>query len=488
MRNIAIARDAVAHNMQLGASTDIPIARIQQMLKMWSTKTHGLVMPLEVLNRGWDAALWDYLHDGFKLFGYEHLVSKLDPESKTYEQEKNEIGTLMNDVFGGQNLDNLMVNPRTIKWLMRGFLSPDWQISTIRQALSVTGFGAAHKETIALRRKVGRHFWYRAAAYFWVGMNLLNMSFRKKDEEEYPQYYKGKLIGEMHWWDYTMYGNARGSKTKLFIGRNKDKTESYLRWGKQFKELPELVLDETGFNPWQIWKKISGKFNPLLQLAAYTTGHTWGGYKIWSMRDQEGWDRVGAFVKEILKAPLPFSLKSLAEEEREFRLTDLFMPRSKGMTRYKAKRLLRLAMLRGDENLYREVFSDIWQNKMDAGKLADSVIGGIRTDYKREVGAYDDEIEELKESLKKAKTKKIRTDLKDRLRKIKVNARDAQKSIKDIDDKWVKYIKLTKEYGFYEYEERELSPEEQELQDKLNAEAKRRAEFIPKRRSIGVKK
>ena len=39
------------------------------------------------------------------------------------------------------------------------------------------------------------------------------------------------------------------NQTYLFSGRNKDGTEKYIRWGKQFREFPELLFDDNHFNP-----------------------------------------------------------------------------------------------------------------------------------------------------------------------------------------------------------------------------------------------
>ena len=104
--------------------------------------------------------------------------------------------------------------------------------------------------------------------------NLANAIFRKQDEEEEREKaaadpsYKSKydLIAPdgMKWYDYLMMGNANGQTTHMFTGRYEDGTETYIRWGKQFREFPELWTNEKGELevPWPLVKRLMGKANP----------------------------------------------------------------------------------------------------------------------------------------------------------------------------------------------------------------------------------
>jgi len=95
------------------------------------------------------------------------------------------------------------------------------------RAMAPFGVGAASKEGIAIRQALGKDFWRKAILYFGGSMNLLNYSLTKAYTGE------GRFM-----WD-----NPPGKKTYLFIGMNTDGSEAYLRWGKQFREIAELISD-----------------------------------------------------------------------------------------------------------------------------------------------------------------------------------------------------------------------------------------------------
>ena len=445
-KNMDIARDAVEHNLQLGASKDIPVAKIQKALRTLSVKTKGVAKPLEWANDKWDKALWDYLHDGLKLYAYEHLVSKLDTKYSELDMRnaKREIAALVNDTFGGQNIDILGASPAIWKVGSRLLLSLDWQVSTMRQALSVTGLGAAYKETRALRRKIGRHFWYRAAIYTTIGINLLNYTFRKKDEEENPELYPD----DMNFWDYTMMGNTTGSQTYLFTGRNDDGTEAYLRWGKQFRELPELLYDDTGFNlPWATIKKLGGKAHPLIHLIMMTfTGRTASGYDVFSMKHKEGLDKTISYMKELLKAPLPFSTKNMLREDRKMKTTDWMMPSGKGMTSGKARRLFTIAIKRGDINLWREVYIGAARNNLVPADISKQVIQSIKTDMNREKTGFGKDVQELDKKIRDAKTPSEMRVLTKRKNKILKERQKAKKSLEMLSRAEIMLKRFYEEY------------------------------------------
>ena len=237
-----------------------------------------------------DKVLWNYLHDGlkiacFKMFA-EQVEQRVRKEGLTEEQREqllDEAGQYVNDTFGGQYWELLNVSPALIKWLRRGFLSPDWLISTQRHFLANFGFGSLYSESGFLNylnynrdnikrafgadipRDENRRFRSKNAkqcyllgvcGFFYVMMNALNALFRAQDEEEekakademrrenpdYQSPYELAYPDGMKWYDYTMYGNTLGQQTHLFMGRYNDGAEWYVRWGKQFREFPELFM------------------------------------------------------------------------------------------------------------------------------------------------------------------------------------------------------------------------------------------------------
>ena len=338
-----IAHEAVLHNLQLGASGDIPISRIAAQLRKLEERYSGtsigrvLTSTLRSANDRWDHALWDWLHDGLKLVAYETLTSKIPVKVMGADRTrvKREIAQFVNDTFGGQNFDVLMIQPKTVKRMQRSLLSFDWQVSTLRQAVAPFGVGALYKDGISkkTRMKLGGMFWLNAFFKIGVLMNLLNAVFRYWDKEKYPEDYSGR---EFSWFDYTIFRNVVGHKTHLFVGRYKDGTERYVRWGKQFRELPELFYDDFGGivigKP--AVKKIVSKVHPIPQmLVELSAGTTLSGYDNWKLREARGWRWTWVAAAEIAKSPLPFSMRNLVYPYKEQKLTDLFVPSSKGANR-----------------------------------------------------------------------------------------------------------------------------------------------------------
>lgn len=404
-----IARDAIEHGLQVGATSDIPVNMIQTKLNDMARKTRNVLVInkatalLRTFNEQWDKALWNYLHDTLKLQGYESLCAKMDP-AKDIKAQKEEIAQFVNDTFGGQNWDVLMVSPKSLQLMSWFLLSPDWTLSTLRQALAPTGIGTIHKEAgSALRKKMGAHFWIKAGLYFGLGINMLNYMNRKRDEKEHPEYYEDEDRG---FFDRTMAGNAIGHKTHLFAGRYDDGTERYVRWGKQFRELPEMFFDDTGFSPISATiKKIGGKMAPALQLASsILTGSSLSGFRNDDISGKEGWDKVYGIAKTILKSPFPFSSRTLFDENKEFHATDLAMPSSKGMTRYRSMELFKLAVAKGDERMLKEVYQDTLRNNLPAYTLFNASLAQLKAESTKEYNEGLKSIADIQERAKQVET------------------------------------------------------------------------------------
>lgn len=405
----AIAKDGISHGLQVGATQDINFSRIQDALNKMAESARGIPVAQQTaafirsFNENWDKALWTYYHDSLKLYAYEHLAAKIDRTkgSAHLKSQKEEVAQFVNDTFGGQNWDTLMVNPATVRTMTRILLSPDWTVSTVRQALSITGVGAVGKDGVAMRRKMGAMFWTKAILYFGVGMNLLNVAIRKWDEKENPQYYEGQERGLE---DNTMVGNAIGRKTYLFIGRYEDGTERYLRWGKQFRELPELFYDEYGINvPQAAFKKIGSKGSPLLQIVSQIfTGRSLSGFENPNTKDMNGLGFLVGFAKTIAEQPLPFGFRTALTPEKEFMWTDLAMPSSKGTTRHRAIELFMRGLKNNDDRMLIETYINAMQNNLPAHTLWEEGMAKFKAEetyeYNKDVKTLEDAIAALEKA------------------------------------------------------------------------------------------
>ncbi len=395
-----IAKDGILHNLQFGATADIPINKIQGYLNDLARMTNDVTLVNRVTslmkdaNSVWDKALWSYLHDTLKLYAYESLVGKMDPtlNAEMTTKTKREIAQFVNDTFGGQNWESLMMTPKEVQMMTWGLLSADWTLSTTRQALALTGIGKIYKETSGVRKKMAWRYWAKAALYFGVGMNLLNAMYRNKDMEENPQYYEDK---DYPFFDKTMFRNTVGKKSLWFKGRYEDGSERYVRWGKQFRDFPELLMDPL--------KKLGGKAAPFLQLMSEIfTGHTLSGFKNDDVYGAKGLDKVIGITKTIIKSPLPISLKRFMQENLEFKPLDIMMQSSKGMSRYTAMEYFKKGIIDGDEDAIRDTYVGALKNNLPAFTLFGGALAWIESEILADLSDDVKNIEDARAALKLA--------------------------------------------------------------------------------------
>ena len=374
LEKMDIAKDAVKHRVKFGALADVQRHRVQRNLDALAEKFKHIPVinkatkALKQVNETWDKILWDYYHNSLKLTGYEALVNyysknldtyikakKLEgrPKEEIIDKMKDEIGQFVNDSFGGQNFDLLLKSKKWEQIAHALILSPDWVYSTMRQAIAPTGIGAVHPETKFIRKKIGIGFWLRAALYFYGGVNILNRVLTRYMEKER----KGK-------W---MWQNDPGHKTHLFIGYNKDGTKRYLRWGKQFRELPEFII-----NPIQV---VGRKLSPAVQQAfVQLSGVTATGFRT-EVPDKP----IIGRLKELAKMPIPFSIRQMFRTG-DFQPLGIGFPISRGMTPYTTRKHFRKAIIGRNDDYVLETAIAAYENNLDAIRLLGSTINEILQD------------------------------------------------------------------------------------------------------------
>nr|DAX13173.1 MAG TPA: Inorganic Pyrophosphatase [Caudoviricetes sp.] len=170
-------QEAATHLVKFGATNDYAAADVQNMFdnmrdammkvqeklkdRNGISGTVALAtMPLKVatqmlslINKGMDRALWDFLHDGLKLATYRMRADKTKERAKKKGWTEEELsraldedGQFVNDMFGGQHWDILGASHRTLRYAGRVLLSPDWNASTTRHFLALTGYGSIWNE------------------------------------------------------------------------------------------------------------------------------------------------------------------------------------------------------------------------------------------------------------------------------------------------------------------------------------------------------
>lgn len=442
-------QEAATHLVKFGATNDYAAADVQNMFDNMrdammkvqeklkdGNKISGTVakasMPLKVatqmlslINKGMDVALWDFLHDGLKLATYRMRADKTKERAKKKGWTEEELsraldedGQFVNDMFGGQHWDVLGASHRTLRYAGRVLLSPDWNASTTRHFLALTGYGSIWNEAtfenfkqyykrlghgILIPEDEGRRSRQISSLLcygigfmvFYEGIaNGINAAFRAMDEEKerkkaeeirktnpsYKSMYELAYGDEgMKWYDYLMRGNSLGQQSKIFLGRYEDGTEMYIRHGKQFREVPEYLFNHKGELefPGPMVQRMIGKANPMVRMTLDDINYL-SDFQA-SHADQEIQRKYGKTIGLLYKDALywaPFLIPS--QENKEFKAVDFFFPSSKGFSPWKAQSYFKDFILSGDMEGVVMTYQSCQRNGIDPEAQIKAAIGSVK--------------------------------------------------------------------------------------------------------------
>ena len=446
-------QEAASHLVKFGATNDYAAADVQNMfdnfrdsmMKVQEKLGSGNVvskagatvsLPLKVasqmlslINKGMDRALWDFLHDGLKLATYRMRADKTKSVAKSAEWTDEELskaldedGQFVNDMFGGQHWDVLGASTRTLRYAGRVLLSPDWNASTTRHFLALTGYGSVWNEaTMENFKQYYKNVWgavrhdegfdpgdygrvsrqISALICYGIGFmvfyealaNGINAGFRALDEEkerekaedirktnpDYRSPYELAYPDGIQWYDYLMRGNSAGQQSKIFVGRYADGTEMYVRHGKQFREVPEYLFNSKGDLefPGPMVQRMLGKANPMVRMTLDDINYL-SDFQA-SHADQEIQRKYGKTIGLLYKDALywaPFLIPS--QENKEFKAVDFFFPSSKGFSNWKAQDYFKNFILSGDMEGVMLTYRSCQKNGVDAEKQLQAAISSIK--------------------------------------------------------------------------------------------------------------
>ena len=418
---------------------------------------------LSLINKGMDVALWDFLHDGLKLATYRMRADKTKERAKKKGWTEEELsraldedGQFVNDMFGGQHWDVLGASHRTLRYAGRVLLSPDWNASTTRHFLALTGFGSIWNEaTFENFKQYYQRLWNKeltpedegrrsrqisALLCYGIGFmvfyeafaNGVNAAFRAQDEEKerkkaeeirktnpsYKSMYELAYGDEgMKWYDYLMRGNSLGQQSKIFLGRYEDGTEMYVRHGKQFREVPEYLFNHKGELefPGPMVQRMIGKANPMVRMALDDINYL-SDFQA-SHADQEIQRKYGKTIGLLYKDALywaPFLIPS--QENKEFKAVDFFFPSSKGFSPWKAQSYFKDFILSGDMEGVVMTYQSCQRNGIDAEAQIKAAIGSVKA---LESAEMSDGVTSLQEAIKRFDAAKSITEKKKMRQKMK---------------------------------------------------------------------
>lgn len=479
-------QEAATHLVKFGATNDYAAADVQNMfdnmrdamMKVQEKLKDGngisgtvalATMPLKVatqmlslINKGMDRALWDFLHDGLKLATYRMRADKTKERAKKKGWTEEELsraldedGQFVNDMFGGQHWDILGASYRTLRYAGRVLLSPDWNASTTRHFLALTGYGSIwneatfenfkqyyqrlkHKELIPedegrRSRQISALLCYGIGfMVFYEGIaNGINAAFRALDEEKerkkaeeirktnpsYKSMYELAYPDGIKWYDYLMRGNSLGQQSKIFLGRYEDGTEMYVRHGKQFREVPEYLFNHKGELefPGPMVQRMIGKANPMVRMTLDDINYL-SDFQA-SHADQEIQRKYGKTIGLLYKDALywaPFLIPS--QENKEFKAVDFFFPSSKGFSPWKAQSYFKDFILSGDMEGVVMTYQSCQRNGIDAEAQIKAAIGSVKA---LESAEMSDGVTSLQEASKRFDAAKSITEKKKMRQKIK---------------------------------------------------------------------
>ncbi len=479
-------QEAATHLVKFGATNDYAAADVQNMFDNMrdaimkvqeklkdGNKISGTValasMPLKVatqmlslINKGMDRALWDFLHDGLKLATYRMRADKTKERAKKKGWTEEELsraldedGQFVNDMFGGQHWDILGASHRTLRYAGRVLLSPDWNASTTRHFLALTGFGSIWNEATFENFK---HYYKRLGhgiltpedegrrsrqissllcygigfmVFYEAIANGINAAFRAMDEEKerkkaeeirktnpsYRSPYELAYPDGMKWYDYLMRGNSLGQQSKIYLGRYADGTEMYIRHGKQFREVPEYLFNHKGELefPGPMVQRMIGKANPMVRMTLDNINYL-SDFQA-SHADQEIQRKYGKTIGLLYKDALywaPFLIPS--QENKEFKAVDFFFPSSKGFSPWKAQSYFKDFILSGDMEGVVMTYQSCQLNGIDPEAQIKAAIGSVKA---LESAEMQDGVTSLQEASKRFDAAKSITEKKKMRQKMK---------------------------------------------------------------------
>lgn len=479
-------QEAATHLVKFGATNDYAAADVQNMfdnLRDFAQKLQkklegrgnigtaagAATIPFEIatqmvsmLNKGMDVALWDFLHDGLKLATYRMRADKTKERAKKKGWTEEELsraldedGQFVNDMFGGQHWDVLGASHRTLRYAGRVLLSPDWNASTTRHFLALTGFGSIWNEaTFENFKQYYQRLWHKelmpedegrrsrqisALLCYGIGFmvfyeafaNGINAAFRALDEEKerkkaeeirktnpsYKSMYELAYPDGMKWYDYLMRGNSLGQQSKIFLGRYEDGTEMYVRHGKQFREVPEYLFNHKGELefPGPMVQRMIGKANPMVRMTLDDINYL-SDFQA-SHADQEIQRKYGKTIGLLYKDALywaPFLIPS--QENKEFKAVDFFFPSSKGFSPWKAQNYFKDFILSGDMEGVVMTYQSCQRNGIDAEAQIKAAIGSVKA---LESAEMNDGVTSLQEASKRFDAAKSITEKKKMRQKMK---------------------------------------------------------------------
>jgi hypothetical protein len=302
--NIPLAKDGLAHGLQLGPIGDVQSTKFQKVLsgvegelnKFPGIKIGKVLQPVRKFNEIWDKALWDYYSAGMKLDLYERQVAKnirQFGDTVPVEKIKRDTADFINKAMGG-SFETLMMSPRYKQILQWGLLAPDWTIGRLQI------FGSVFKDGV--QGAMGRKFWLKAGLAYVTMINTWNYVNTKRDGLVGPDGKPGRML-----WD-----NEEGKHLHLYLEKDPET-------GRNVYILPAKAITEPVGWYQEPFKTLGKKASPAIQMMVEAMYGKASGRNVVPKEDQT----VGGFIRR-------YEMPIGADTKRSYMHT---FPKSFGMSK-----------------------------------------------------------------------------------------------------------------------------------------------------------
>jgi len=206
------------------------------------TKYTGLGQAMSGLRTGmewWERMLWDYYHNGQKLFAFSEIMHDAQTRfaSQPYHKIAESVAQHVNLAFGGINWERFWFSPTGRDWARLAMFAPDWTLSNALTAADVFSQAFASEKGRKLfgplladdvRQFYARQYAWRARSYLGVLSNFANYAFTSWKDG----------AGKGHWMDDNE-PTARGRIEMPWNGPGGKR--QYYRLGKHFNEMTDML-------------------------------------------------------------------------------------------------------------------------------------------------------------------------------------------------------------------------------------------------------
>lgn len=374
MKSDDFLKEATGDGVMFGPSYDVGANMVRNGLMKIEARTSGVPIVnkaskfLRGFNDVYNKLLWDEYHNGLKAYSYYSMKAKMlekfpDRSPKIVGEE---VAKFVNDAFGGQNWDRMLMNPNVQEALHGLFLAPDWGLSNVRLATRpfqgkyegqlrarFAGLSEEAAKEFASRQeiqgKLGRRYWARQAMYSFLGMQFLN------------------YISTGH----PTWENDPGQEYAIALPWKNEKGQRvYANPGKQVKEVLRWVTD--------LPVNLGTKMAPIARWGFEELGGVQAGSSFpMPWREEPITGRKPSFAESI-----PERMKHTAQVYVPFSFGgDNFaftLPRSVGMTNYRFSQMYMDAYENDDKAMMERLKISARMNGLDVTKLVNTVKGKIK--------------------------------------------------------------------------------------------------------------